>query len=534
MTHPARPVWHYLETCHRFTRRQLLNIAWKTGATALLVSPGGARVFAQMAFPAYPFALGVASGDPWPDGVVLWTRLAPDPLNGGGMPMAAVEVTWEVAAERAFRTVVQTGTAVARPELGHSIHVEVGGLAPGREYFYRFRAGREVSPVGRTKTAPAAGSPVDQLRFGVCGCSHYEHGFFTAYRHIARQQFDFVFHTGDYIYEGRANNGQNDPRVREHAGQEIYTLVDYRNRYAQYRMDADLRAAHASAPFIMTPDDHEVDNDYAGAIDESNDTPPEVFLLRRAAAYQAYYEAMPIRAASLPSGPDMLLYRHFTFGTLVDLSALDTRQYRSDQACGGGSVSECAAASDPGRTVFGAAQEQWLFNRLGRARATWTVLGQQVPTFARDYQGTAPDARFQMDKWDGYTAARDRLFAQLVETSAANPIVLSGDVHTHYAADLRRDFGAPESPIVGAEFTNSSITSNGDGAEHSAGWDVLQRHNPHLRFHSARRGYIACTVSPSILRADFRVVDRVTMPEAPERSAGQWLVEAGKPGLVAG
>jgi alkaline phosphatase D len=534
MTLIPNPVRFHRRIRQRLSRRQLLNIAWKAGASALALPLADTRVFAQMAFQAYPFSLGVASGDPWPDGVVLWTRLAPEPLAGGGMPMASVEVTWEVAAERAFRTIVQKGVAVARPELGHSVHVEVDGLQPGREYFYRFRAGREVSQVGRTRTAPAPGAAVDQLRFGVCGCSHLEHGFFTAYRHLARQQFDFVFHTGDYIYEGRANNGQNDPRVREHAGQEIYTVVDYRNRYAQYKMDPDLRAAHASAPFIMTWDDHEVDNDYAGAIDESGETPPEVFLLRRAAAYQAYYEAMPIRAASLPAGPDMLLYRHFSFGRLLDLSALDTRQYRSDQACGGGARTDCAAAADPGRTMFGAAQERWLFERLGRVRATWTVLGQQVPTFARDYQGTAPDARFQMDKWDGYVAARDRLFTRLVETAAPNPVVLSGDVHLHYAADLRRDFARPESPVIGVELTNSSITSNGDGADLAGGWDVLQRHNPHLRFNSARRGYISCTVSSSDLRADFRVVDRVTIPDAPERSAGTWVVEAGRPGLVAG
>lgn len=183
--------------------------------------------------------------------------------------------------------------------------------------------------------------------------------------------------------------------------------------------------------------------------------------------------------------------------------------------------------------MLGAAQERWLFDRLGRARATWTVLGQQVPTFARDYRGSAPDARFQMDKWDGYTAARDRLFARLVETSAPNPVIRSGDVHVHYAADLRRDVAA-ESAVIGVELTNSSITSNGDGAERASGWEVLQRDNPHLRFHSARRGYIACRATPAVLQADYRVVDRVTSAGAAERSAGVWVVEAGRPGLVAG
>ena len=296
------PIRFYDRTLARMTRRELLNVAWKLGLAAVLQPMASTRAFAQPIFRSYPFALGVASGEPSPDGVVLWTRLAPEPLAGGGMPMANVEVSWELAQDRAFTMPTAKGVAVARPELGHSVRVEPSGLAPGREYFYRFRVGREVSPIGRTKTAPAAGAEVDRLRFAVCGCSHYEAGYFTAYRRIAAEQFDFVFHTGDYIYEGRENGGQNPALVRQHQGDEIYTLVDYRNRYAQYKTDPDLRAAHASAPFIVTWDDHEVDNDYAGERDE-NDTPPEAFLLRRAAAYQAYFETMPLRAATIPTGP---------------------------------------------------------------------------------------------------------------------------------------------------------------------------------------------------------------------------------------
>lgn len=223
---------HHLPRYHRtlagLTRRQWLNAAWKLGAAAVAAPVLTERVLAQMAFTDYPFTLGVASGDPLPSGVVLWTRLAPKPLEGGGMPTANVEVLWEVARERAFTNVVQKGAVVARPELGHSVHVEVEGLDPGREYFYRFRVGRETSQIGRTKTAPADGAALDRMRFAVCGCNHYETGYFTAFRRIADEQFDFVFHTGDYIYEGRDDGGQNE-RVREHLGQEIYTLVDYRN-----------------------------------------------------------------------------------------------------------------------------------------------------------------------------------------------------------------------------------------------------------------------------------------------------------------
>ena len=508
------------------SRRALLNITWKLGLAAVLQPVASRTLVAQPLFTAYPFTLGVASGDPSPDGVVLWTRLAPDPLDGGGMPMARVEVAWEIAHDRAFSTIAGKGTVLARPELGHSVHVEASGLEPGREYFYRFRCGGEASQVGRTKTAPAQGAPADRIRFAVCGCNHYETGYFTAFRHLADEQFDFVFHTGDYIYEGRGDAGRNPALVRQHRGQEIYTLVDYRNRYAQYKSDPDLMAAHASAPFVVTWDDHEVDNDYAGINDE-NDTPPEVFLLRRAAAYQAYYETMPLRASTLPTGPHMRLYRRLVFGNLLDFSVLDTRQYRSPQACGGGTQARCSAEADPARTIVGTEQEKWLFANLATARARWTVLGQQVPTFARDNAG-----RFAMDKWDGYTASRQRLYTRLRDTKAPNPIVLSGDVHTHWGADLKLDFANPKSETVGAEFTNTSITSGGDGTDVQANWSQLGANNPHITYHSAKRGYIACTASQSAMRADFRILDKVTTPGMPVRTGGSLLVQAGRPGSL--
>ncbi len=407
------------------------------------------------------------------------------------------------------------------------------GWSRAASTWYRFHAGNEVSQVGRTRTAPPENAPVDRLRFGVCGCSHYETGYFTAYRRIAAEQFDFVFHTGDYIYEGRADGGKNPLLVRQHRGDEIYTLVDYRNRYALYKSDPDLRAAHASAPFICTWDDHEVDNDYAGETDEQ-DTPPGLFLLRRAAAYQAYFENMPLRASMLPAGPGMRLFRRLHFGSLVDLSALDTRQFRSDQACNGVASTGCAAAGEPSRTILGTEQERWLFEQLGTAKATWTVIGQQVPTFARNMVRAAPNAQFSMDKWDGYAASRQRLYTRLRDTKAPNPVVLSGDVHVHYGADLKLDFADLRSETVGVEFTNTSITSGGDGADVSATWEQIRPDNPHIRYHSARRGYIACTATPAHLRADFKIFDRVSVPDAPERTGASLVVEAGRPGLSAG
>ena len=444
------------------------------------------------------------------------------------MPTANIEVDWEIARDARFQAIAQKGTTLARPELGHSVHVEVGGLEPGREYWYRFRAGDEISQIGRTRTAPPTGLAVDRLRFAVCGCNHYESGYFTAFRRIADEHFDFVFHTGDYIYEGRGDGGRSD-RVRQHNGQEIYTLVDYRNRYALYKTDRDLIAAHASAPWIMSWDDHEVDNNYAGDFDE-NGTPPEIFVLRRAAAYQAYYETMPLRASAMPSGSHLRLYRRLQFGNLIDLSVLDTRQWRSDQACGDGSHTDCAEALEPARTMMGVEQEKWLFDNLANAKSKWTVIGQQVYSFAFDRAKVDPQGRFSMDKWDGYVAARQRLYNRLVETRAPNPIVLSGDVHQHYGADLKLDFTNPRSAAIGVEFTNSAISTTGDGSEVSSTWEATRGDNLHIRYHSNRRGYIACTATPAQMRAEFKILDKVTIADMPVRVGGALVVEAGRPG----
>jgi alkaline phosphatase D len=519
----------YDRMLQRLSRRDLMRVAWALGAAAV-ARPIEAwqQAGVSMYFTAYPFSLGVASGDPLPDGIVLWTRLAPQPVTGGGMPMVPVNVQWELASDTAFRNVVQKGETVARPELGHSVHVEVSGLEPAHDYWYRFRSGNEISQVGRTRTAPAAGAAVDRLRFGICGCSHYETGFFTAYRRIAQEQFDFVLHTGDYIYEGRADGGRGENRVRQHSGDEIYTLVDYRNRYALYKTDPDLIAAHRSAPFIVSWDDHEVENNYAGDTDE-NGTPAPIFLLRRAAAYQAYYEHMPLRMTSWPSGPHMRIYRRLQFGSLIDLSMLDTRQWRSDQACNDGTKT-CPASLDPARTMLGAEQEKWVFDNLATAKAQWTVLSQQVYSFARDLVKQNPDARFNMDVWDGYPAARQRLYSRIKETKAPNPIVISGDVHVHYGADLKLDFTDPKSEIVATEFTNTSVSASGDGADVAANWEAVRGVNPHIRYHSARRGYIACTATPQTMRADFRILDRVTVADAPMKTGGSLVVEAGKRG----
>ncbi len=480
-----------------------------------------------------PFTLGVASGEPSTDGFVLWTRLAPDPLvadGTGGMPLRNVPVGWEVAEDERFTRVVRRGAELTRPATGHSVHAEVVGLAPGREHFYRFRAGNELSPVGRARTAPAPGS-LTPLRMGFASCSMYEHGYFTAYRHMAEDDLDLIVHLGDYIYEyGPSQYLSPTGNVRTFCNDHILTLADYRTRHAQYRTDPDLQAAHAAAPWIVTLDDHEVDNNWAGEVPEDDGQTREAFLVRRAAALQAYWENMPLRRSSVPKGIDMQLYRRLRWGALASFHVLDTRQYRSDQACGDGTKIGCTERLDPTRTMTGEAQERWLLDGLRRSAATWDVLAQQV-VFAQCDLEPGPQQRFSMDAWDGYRPSRDRVMAGMAVRSGANPVVLSGDLHVGCAADLKQDFDDPMSPTTGVEFVGTSITSAGNGSDITAEGLTVLRKNPHIKFFSAQRGYVRCTVTERTWQADYRVVPYVTAPGAPVSTRASFVTEAGRPGL---
>ena len=479
-----------------------------------------------------PFTLGVASGDPLPDGVVLWTRLAPAPLQGGGMPNRAVSVQWEAAHDERFRRVAAKGSARARPENAHSVHVEVEGLRPGREYFYRFKTGRELSPIGRTKTAPAAEQDPRRFAFAFASCQMFEHGYFTAYKHMAQEDLDLVVHLGDYIYEyapgvyvGRTGN------VRTHLGREIESLDDYRLRHAQYKTDPDLQAAHGAFAWIVTFDDHEVDNNWAADVPENTGGPNatrESFMARRTAAFQAYYEHMPLRRGARPIGPDMLAYRRLTFGRMAEFSALDTRQYRSDQACGDGSQVDCAARLDPNRTMTGPAQERWLLDGLENSRARWNVVAQQVFMAQRD-SDPGPPQRFSMDAWDGYKAGRDRLLAHVQTRRVPNPVVLTGDVHRSWVADLKADFDDPASATIGSEFVGSSIATTGDGTAENQ--DAMLAANPHLKFFEDQRGYMRCELDAERWRTDVRVVPVVSRPGSAIATSASFAVVNGAPGV---
>lgn len=483
-------------------------------------------------FGANPFGLGVASGDPEPDGVVLWTRLDTGLLGDDlqSKRNKKIPVRWEVAADESFRKVVRRGTEFARPELGHSVHVEVGGLAPAREYYYRFKAGPETSPVGRTKTTPEPGASVSELSFAFASCQMYEHGYFTAYRRMAEEDLDLVINLGDYIYEyGPGGYPSPTGNVRQHQpASEITTLSDYRTRHAQYRSDEDLQAAHAAFPWLVTWDDHEVENNYADEISEDN-VDPEAFLARRAAAYQAYYEHMPLRLSSVPDGPNLLLYRRLTFGNLAEFNVLDTRQYRDDQANGDGLKAPSRESRSASRTLTGEAQESWLFDGLSRSQARWNVLAQQVFFSELDLR-SGPGEIYNMDAWDGYEAQRNRIVDFLARGEVSNPVVLTGDIHLNWANDIKAEFSDPASRTVGTEFVGTSITSGGNGSGTTNYGSPIAAENEHIKFFNDLRGYVRCTVTPERWQADYRVLPFVNQPGAPVTTLASFVAENGNPG----
>lgn len=500
------------------------------GGFALMASTGlgpiGCATAPRGRFIDDPFTLGIASGDPLPHGVVLWTRLAPLPdADDGGMPRTAAPVRWQVANDEGFRHIVREGVETADPVWAHSVHVEVGGLTPGRSYFYRFIAGGVASPTGRTHTAPAPGTLPTSLRIAQVGCQNFEAGFYTAYRHIADRDFDLVVHTGDYIYEGRARH-QRDGLVRWHSNETCRTLDEYRRRYALYKADPDLQAAHAAHPFALVWDDHEVANNWAGAVDGRGRT-GDAFTARKAAAFRAWWEHMPVRRTSLPTGAQIRIYRGLDFGGLARLSLCDTRQYRTPQPCGGKAVPRCPGDGDTTAQMLGIEQERWLGNRLARTPARWNVIVQQVPMAQLDRDRDPDIARYAMDKWDGYRTARRRLLEHIATTGVGGPVILAGDIHRHLASDLRADFDRPETPVIASEFVNTSISSRGDGKGASRTMTAWQRDNPHIRFALDSRGYVRHTVSARSWRADFQALDYVSRRGAPEWTARSFVLEAG-------
>ncbi|MFG3615257.1 alkaline phosphatase D family protein [Nocardia sp. NPDC047654] len=525
----------------RFARRTLLKGS-AAAATATAVAGAGR---AQAATPA--FRHGVASGDPLPDGVILWTRVTVSdeatPGSGVGDPAT---VRWEIAADEQFLSIAASGTVTAAAESDHTVKIDVSGLAPNVEYFYRFSALGQTSPVGRTKTAPATADTPDRLRFGVVSCSNWEAGWFGAYRHLAgRTDLDAIVHLGDYIYEyGRGKYGGRNGTVRAHEpANEIVSLTDYRIRHAQYKTDPDLLGLHATLPFICTWDDHEsADNSWSGGAHNHDPATEGSWIDRRAASAQAYLEWMPVRASG--SGADARIYRRLRFGTLAELSMLDLRSYRDEEAKPGANWRE---ADNPARTITGKAQMEWLIAGLASAPVRWKLVGNSVmiaplvfpplePATTAAITSTlgVPESGPSLngDQWDGYTADRTRLFRAIIDQQISDVLFLTGDIHSSWAADLPVDAASyPGGATAGAEFVVPSVTSSSIGdllrtnsAPIAESLGAINRHLRYVELDS--HGYGVLEVTAEQAQMDWYYLLNVTDPNSGVRYGASFAVRS--------
>jgi len=469
------------------------------------------------------FALGVASGHPKPDRLVLWTR-----LSGADLP-DKVDVRWELAHDEAFTRIAASGTEVAEAAWAHSVHAEPQGLQPARWYWYRFTALGQQSTVGRTRTAPAADAEVSALRFAIASCQRFDHGHYAAWRHLATQELDLVLFLGDYIYE----YASPPLALRHHTGTLTQSLDDYRNRYAQYKGDPALQAAHAAAPWLVVWDDHEIDNDYANGRPQGG--PDALFASRRAAATQAYWEHMPFPKAMRPRGSEMRIYDRCDWGTLARIHTLDDRQYRDVQACprpgrnGSNTVKlkDCPELLDPKRSLLGADQERWLAQGWDSARA-WNLLAQQTLMSRFAWSDPAEGGTYWTDGWDGYAASRNRLLGSVAERQLPGVVVFGGDVHANYVADLQADYDDAKAPVIATEFCGTSISSNGLAQSRV---DAARPFNPHVRYsRSDQRGYVGFTLGAKRLDASLWVVQDPRDAASSVNIATRFAVELGRPG----
>ena len=459
---------------------------------------------------AAPFLAGVASGDPDAESVVLWTRL----LGAEGEH----PVVWELASDDAFASLVAAGVATATSEDAHTVHVVADGLADDTWYWYRFTSGEHVSPVGRTRTTPRSGAEAERLRFAFASCQDWQDGHYSAHEHLAAEDVDLVVFLGDYIYEG----GPSTTSPRSHDGPEVISVDDYRRRYALYKSDPNLQAAHARAPWLTIWDDHEVDNDHAGTSPDDGAPPGVDFTARRTAAYRAWWEHHPTRLPR-PMGDALEIHRALEWGALATFFALDGRQYRTDQPCGGSLAATCVEREDVEATMLGAEQEAWIAEVLPGSATTWNVVANQT-VMAPSPIELGPATLFNMDQWDGYPAAQRRMLEVLAQTS--NPVVITGDIHASAVGDIRLD-----DEIVGTELVGTSLSSEFpadlapffEGAAVGAGAKMAD---------AIHRGYVVCEVTPTTFRADYRIVESVLVPQSPVSTSSSWQITAGTPGVT--
>jgi alkaline phosphatase D len=517
-------------------RRDLLTLLAAASASSL---PRWAWSTPKLA--TTPFTLGVASGSPRHDSVVLWTRLhLANHLGLNTLPDTPITVQWETAKDAAFTQPLQSGAVNALPQLGHAVHVELHHLTPDTWFYYRFRMGDHLSPVGRSRTFPAPEALASTLRFAYASCQRWEAGHFSSYTHMIRERLDAVVFLGDYIYEYNSRGGKTIRQLPGYLPAFADTVEAYRMRYAAYKSDAALQAMHAHCPWIVTWDDHEVYNDYAAT--QGEDLSPH-FMQRKAAAYQAFYEHMPLRASTLIAGFDSLksngelrIYGAFNAGRLANFLVLDDRQYRDNQACpkpnrGGGGVvraEDCAELFDPKRSLLGAAQEHWLDQALSRSPAQWNIIAQQTLIGRRNHSPSdkAGKALLQTDNWDGYPVARERMLASIQRHRPSNPVFVGGDIHQNWVGHVKADYLNPRSAALATEFCGTSLTSG--GGDNDSKFKDRVANNPHFVFADAEmRGYGVVELTPNRLTTTLRVIDDVRQVHTQISTLATFVVDSG-------
>lgn len=512
------------------SRRTVVKAAAATAVAGSVLAATGARAADGPAF-----LHGVASGDPLPDGILLWTRVTPAPDAGPGSGLGAdTPVAWEIAEDRDFTRIAARGTAVARAASDHTVKADVRGLRPATAYWFRFSAGSTVlSPVGRTRTAPAAGAAVPGIRFGVVSCANWEAGWFSPYRHLAaRADLDAVLHLGDYIYEYASGSyPTQDTVVRPHAPlHEIRTLADYRLRHATYKTDTDLQALHAAHPVIAIWDDHEFANDaWSGGAENHTPGTEGSWAARVAAAKQAYFEWMPVRAST-----EGTVYRRLSFGGLAELHLLDLRSFRSEQASIGN-----GAVDDPERSITGRAQLDWLKAGLTASDARWKLVGTSVMISPVAFGALpahllAPLAELlglpgeglavNVDQWDGYTDDRKELISHLRDHAVTDTVFLTGDIHMAWANDVPvRAATYPLSASAATEFVVTSVTSDNlddilraaPGTVSAVAATAVRAANRHVKWIDMdSHGYGVLDVTAERSQMDYYVVSDKTSREA--------------------
>ena len=512
----------------RFSRRRLLACASMFAVGSFISPVRHLLASPPINFSDYPFKLGVASGDPVSEGFVLWTRLAPDPYALTSLPQQSIPVAWQVAEDEKMRKVVKSGTSLAHPEHAHSVHVEVHGLKPDREYFYCFIAGKEQSPVGRTRTLPLTGEGLQDFRFAFASCQDFTNGYFAAYHDMVRQDPKLIVHTGDYIYESIYKDG-----VRRIPVPIAVTLDDYRLLHACYKLDPHLQEAHAAAPWLLIWDDHEVENDWGGSYSESI-TDPDEFLRRKTAAIKAYCEHQPLRLSTKMRHGRARIYQRSVIGDLIEFNLLDCRQYRNFPPCRDETghvplqIRPCEEALSPDRSMLGREQEDWLRRGIGNSGATWNTLVQTTYMAPFDYiRGT--DTGYKTDGWDGYAASRQRILDMIVNKRIKNPIAIGGEIHAFYAGIVNANAFDFDSPPALSEVVCTSISSGGGGDQRHRETLDLFSENPFARFFENRvRGYALCNVNHERWHTALRAIEDVQEPASPGSTLKELVIETGK------